>query len=321
MRPFILKIAAACVLTAASSLPAFAHASLEKAETTPGSYKAVLRIPHGCDGKPTDTVRIAIPEGYIGVKPMPKAGWTIELEKGDYAREYTLHGDKVSAGVTAVTWSGGDLPDEFFDEFVVSGTLAGVEPGQKLLFVASQKCGEAQLVWDEVAAEGQNPHSLEHPAPVLTIRAGGDGHHAHGAATAELATVGDLSIAEGWARAMLPGQPAGGAYVTIANKGAEPDRLVGANSPAAGKVEVHTMAVVNDVMTMRPVEGGLEVPAGGKLEMKPGGFHLMFMQVSQPFRDGGQVPVTLEFEKAGKVEIVLPVTAKGAPEDHSSHGG
>jgi periplasmic copper chaperone A len=324
MRRFSLKLAAACALAATSISTAFAHANLERPEAAPGSYKAVLRIPHGCDGKPTDTVRIEIPEGYIGVKPMPKAGWTTEIEKGDYAREYDLHGKKVSSGVKAVTWKGGDLPDEFYDEFVVSGSLAGVEGGQKLLFVTRQKCGDAELVWSEVATEGQDPHSLEHPAPALTIVAAEQHGHGHGAAApaADAGGAGDIELTGGWARAMLPGQPTGGAYVTITNKGAEADRLVGASSPAAGKVEVHTMTVVNDVMTMRPAEGGLEIPAGGAVELKPGGFHLMFMQVSQPFQAGGEVPVTLEFERAGKVELVLPVSAAKAPAGHhSGHGG
>lgn len=139
-------------------------------------------------------------------------------------------------------------------------------------------------------------------------------------AASSTVTAGDLEITGGWARAMLPGQPAGGAYATIANKGGEPDRLVAASSPAAGKVEIHTMAVVNDVMTMRPVEGGLEIPAGGKVEMKPGGFHMMFMQVSEPFKKGGEVAVTLEFEKAGKVELKLPVKAAPNAKGHSTHG-
>lgn len=137
-------------------------------------------------------------------------------------------------------------------------------------------------------------------------------------------TAGKLEISEAWARAMLPGQPAGGGFLTITNKGGEPDRLVGASSPAAGKVEVHTMEVVNDVMTMRPVQGGLEIPAGATVELKPGGLHLMFMKVSEPFKDGGTVPVSLEFEKAGAVEVVLAVRKPGQEHsgeamDHSGH--
>jgi copper(I)-binding protein len=122
---------------------------------------------------------------------------------------------------------------------------------------------------------------------------------------------GDLTITAYRAKAMLPGQPTGGGFLTIANKGSSADRLLSVSSPSAGMVEIHTMEVTNDVMTMRPVEGGLEIPAGKTVELKPGGTHLMFMQVKEPFKKGGEVPVTLEFEKAGKVEIVFPVVGLG----------
>lgn len=134
-----------------------------------------------------------------------------------------------------------------------------------------------------------------------------------GPAAAEAAAVvaGDLEITAYRVKAMLPNQPTGGGFLTITNKGQAADRLISATSPAAGTVEIHTMEVVNDVMTMRPVEGGLEIPAGATVELKPGGFHLMFMMVGEPFKEGGAVPVTLEFEKAGKVELTLPVVGLG----------
>ena len=122
---------------------------------------------------------------------------------------------------------------------------------------------------------------------------------------------GDIEISAYRAKAMLPGQPAGGGYLSIANKGSVPDRLIAVTSPSAGKVEIHVMEMANDVMTMRPVEGGLEIPAGATVELKPGGTHLMFMAVPEPFKEGGEVPVTLEFEKAGKVDLKLPVTGLG----------
>ncbi len=145
---------------------------------------------------------------------------------------------------------------------------------------------------------------------------------AAGIAHDHMKSVGSLEISHAWARAMLPNQPAGAGYLVIANSGAEPDRLVGASSPAAGKVEIHTMSVVDDVMVMRPVEGGLEIPAGKTVTLEPGGLHVMFMQVTDPFRDGGTVPVTLEFEKAGPVDLELPVRKAQDMEtgDHA-HGG
>ncbi|WP_258045595.1 copper chaperone PCu(A)C [Mesorhizobium sp. NBSH29] len=138
-----------------------------------------------------------------------------------------------------------------------------------------------------------------------------DAHAVHGAmdagTMADTVTAGDLSVSHGWARAMLPGQPAGGAYLIISNTGKDADRLTGVMSPSAGKVEIHSMEMTNDVMVMRPILGGLEIPAGGTVELKPGGMHIMFMAVTSPFKTGDTVRMTLEFEKAGKVEVTLPV--------------
>ena len=112
---------------------------------------------------------------------------------------------------------------------------------------------------------------------------------------------------------MLPGQPTGGGYLTITNKGKEVDRLLSVTSPAAGMVEIHTMEIVNDVMNMRPLDGPLEIPAGATVEINPdGNMHLMFMSVKEPFKAGATVPLTLEFEKAGKVELTLPVKKSAA---------
>jgi len=312
MKRHLLPFAAAVGLTAFSIVTALAHSTLERAEAPAGGYKAVLRIPHGCDGQATNAVKIVIPEGFIDAKPMPKAGWQVATEKGDYARPYKLHGRDITSGLKTVTWSGGDLPDDFYDEFVVSGTL-NAEPGTRLAFIVTQTCTNGSVAWDQIAAEGQDPHSLEHPAPTVTIAAKEAGGHL-GHQMAADTKAGDLTISAGWAKAMLPGQPAGGGYLTIENGGPSADRLVSLSTPAAGKAEVHDMKVENNVMTMRPVEGGLEIPAGGKVELKPGGLHLMFMQVSQPFAEGGSVPVTLEFEKAGKVELSLPVRKDGGDE-------
>jgi copper(I)-binding protein len=133
------------------------------------------------------------------------------------------------------------------------------------------------------------------------------------AATPETVTAGSLEISGYWAKAMLPGQPTGGGYLTIANKGKEPDRLLSVSSAAAGMVEIHTMEIVNDVMNMRPLPGPLEIAAGATVEINQGGgMHLMFMSVKEPFTAGTTVPLTLEFEKAGKVELALPVKRSAA---------
>lgn len=143
------------------------------------------------------------------------------------------------------------------------------------------------------------------------------------AAAAEI-TVGNLLIAGGFTRATLPNAPVGGGYVTITNTGSEADRLVGAASPVAGVTQIHEMKMEGDLMKMNEVPEGVEIPAGATVTLKPGGLHIMFMQLQQPLVEGTTVPLTLTFEKAGSVEVELSVespAAKGPAEDHSMHGG
>lgn len=150
---------------------AFAHITLETQEAAVGStYKAVLRVPHGCDGKATIAVRVQIPEGVIAVKPMPKPGWTLQTEKGKYEKSYQLYGQAVTDGVKEVDWSGGSLPDEFYDEFVFRGTLAADLPaGQTLYFPVVQECEGAVERWIEIPAAGQDEDALETPAPGIKL--------------------------------------------------------------------------------------------------------------------------------------------------------
>lgn len=132
-------------------------------------------------------------------------------------------------------------------------------------------------------------------------------------------TVGDLELTGAFARATLPNQPVGGGYVTITNKGHEADRLVSATSPAAGEVQIHEMKMEGDVMKMRALPEGIEIAAGQSVALSPGGMHLMFMELKGAFKEGSEVPVTLTFEKAGPVEITLPVVAAGADAPAHDH--
>ena len=114
---------AAALVIAAPSL-ASAHATLEVQQAKVGStYKAVMRVPHGCQGAPTLKVRIKIPEGFYAVKPMPKAGWALETTTGKYAKSYDNHGTALTEGVTEIVWTG-KLDDAHYDEFVFRGTFA-----------------------------------------------------------------------------------------------------------------------------------------------------------------------------------------------------
>lgn len=168
MNRYLLPAAVFLVLGTSA---AFAHITLETQEAAVGSiYKAVLRVPHGCDGKATIAVRVQIPEGVIGVKPMPKPGWTLQVKNGKYEKPYQLYGEAVTSGVKEVDWSGGSLPDEFYDEFVFRGTLAADLPaGQKLYFPVVQECDGATTRWIEIPAAGQDEDALEDPAPGLNL--------------------------------------------------------------------------------------------------------------------------------------------------------
>lgn len=113
---------------------------------------------------------------------------------------------------------------------------------------------------------------------------------------------GDLRLNHPWARVTVPGQKAGGAFLAIRNAGNAADRLVGASSPAAERVEVHTMSMQGDVMRMRQIEA-LDLPPGQTVQLQPGHLHLMLMNLKAPLKQGDKVPVTLRFEKAGEVKL------------------
>ncbi len=140
-------------------------------------------------------------------------------------------------------------------------------------------------------------------------------------AVMQTAEIGALKITGAWAKAMLPGQPVGGGYLTIENAGAETDRLVAVSSAASPDVQIHEMKMEGEVMKMRALPDGLEIPAGGKVEMQPGGYHLMFTAVPAPFKQGDVLKVRLKFEKAGEVEVALPVEAANATGPGHVQGG
>jgi periplasmic copper chaperone A len=121
----------------------------------------------------------------------------------------------------------------------------------------------------------------------------------------------NLEINAPWVRATPPGASVAGGYASIKNHGAAPDKLVAASSPAADHVELHIMSMQGNVMRMQQVKE-FDVPAHGELALKPGGNHLMFIGLKEPFKEGAKVPVTLRFEKAGEVEVQLSVGAMGA---------
>jgi uncharacterized protein YcnI len=296
----------------AVSSPSLAHVSFENAQAAPDStYKAVLRIAHGCAGKPTLKVRIRIPEGIVAVKPMPKPGWKLETAKGAYVRAYQVNGEAISEGVTDIVWSG-SLDDGHYDEFVFQARFTDAyQPGATVFFPVVQECDGVVEEWVQVPAEGQDAHSLKSPAPGVRIAA------AAGAAPTVL-KAGSLTLDQPWSRATPGGAKVGGGYLRITNTGTAPDRLTGGSFPLASKVEVHEMKLEGDVMRMKPVEGGLEIKPGATIELKPGGLHLMFVDLKEPLKEGQTVRGTLTFEKAGSVAVEYTVRGMGgaAPAEH-----
>lgn len=119
--------------------------------------------------------------------------------------------------------------------------------------------------------------------------------------------VGTLYIDHPWSRATTPGAGVGAGYLVIRNGGERDDRLVGAMSPVAGRVMIHRSVEHDGTATMEHQRHGIVIPAGGEIALEPGGYHLMLMQLAERLEKGDRVPLTLEFERAGTVEVELAV--------------
>lgn len=145
------------------------------------------------------------------------------------------------------------------------------------------------------------------------------------AASAEAAAIkaGALTLSALWARATPPGAKAAGAYLSITNAGAAADRLVSVTTEVAGVVEIHEMAVKDGIMTMRALDKGLPIGPGETVALKPGGFHVMLLDLKKPLVAGETVKATLRFETAGAVAVefaVAPIGAAGPAAGGHGHG-
>ncbi|MFA7504228.1 MAG: copper chaperone PCu(A)C [Burkholderiaceae bacterium] len=131
----------------------------------------------------------------------------------------------------------------------------------------------------------------------------------------------EVTVADAWARATVPQQKASGAFMTLTSS--TDTRLVAASSTAAGVAEIHEMKMENNVMKMNAIDS-LELPAGKAVELRPGGYHLMLMQLPAPLEEGTEIPVSLVFEDdAGKrttMDIQVPVKPLTTPAHGDSHG-
>nr|WP_295130479.1 YcnI family protein [uncultured Roseateles sp.] len=167
----------AATLALALSMSAHAHVTLEQPEAEAGqSYKAVLRIGHGCEGSATTRVSVILPPGFRGAKPVPKAGWRLETRREVLSQPYESHGRLISDELAEVSWTaqGEDnyLQDAWYDEFTVRGTLPSEASGP-LWFKVKQQCLKGEWLWVEVPASGDSTRGLKAPAARLMLRKAG----------------------------------------------------------------------------------------------------------------------------------------------------
>ncbi len=161
---------------------AHAHVLLEEPAALAGSsYRAALRIGHGCAGRPTTGVRVFLPAGVRGAKPMPKAGWALSTRRATLAQPYDKHGRTVREDVVEIHWAARSaehaLPDDNYDEFVLRATLP--EQAGALWFRVLQSCDGAQLDWAEIPAQGTSTRGLTTPAALLEVLPAGRSAHVH----------------------------------------------------------------------------------------------------------------------------------------------
>jgi periplasmic copper chaperone A len=140
-----------------------------------------------------------------------------------------------------------------------------------------------------------------------------------GLANAEEAKAGSISVKDAWSRATPEGADVGVGYLTITNDGDTPDRLVAADAAFAGQAEIHQMTMANGMMQMRPVEDGVTIRPKGSVVFSPDSYHLMFMGLKAPLKQGDTVAGTLTFEHAGKVAVNFHVEAMGASAPEAAH--
>jgi periplasmic copper chaperone A len=133
--------------------------------------------------------------------------------------------------------------------------------------------------------------------------------------------VGSMHISAPWARATPKGAASGAAYMTITNNGKTADKVSCVSSDASAECQIHSMTMDNGVMQMRPVEGGLEIKPGETVTLKPGGFHMMLLNLKHPLEQGNSLKATLKFDAAGTVDVDYPIAGIGAAAPGVPAGG
>jgi copper(I)-binding protein len=268
---------------------AHAHVVLSQKTFEAGvNFAAFFKVEHGCDGSPTLSLRVEIPEGVTMLELPPKEGWTTNAEK-------------TGGRVSAVSWRGrleGGESDQF-------GVLLKLPARTGLIyFPAVQKCAKGEMRWTQIPVAGETA-KLQRPAPSVELT--------EPSARPASYMAGDIMVMQPWSRATPPGATTGAGYLTAMNHGTLPDVLLGGSTPAAARLEIHQTSMAGGIMTMRPAADGVPIPPGASVTFKPeGGYHIMFVGLKAPLKAGTKIPATLNFSRAGKLEIELSVERIGA---------
>jgi copper(I)-binding protein len=299
--PFVLATFGVAAFFNPSS--AFAHAVLTEPLALAGSYyKGAIRIGHGCDGAATTGLKLFVPAGLDGAKPLPKNGWTIKVKDNNLAQPSQKSGKTPAEDMAELEWTANSkesaLPDGTSDEFGFTVKLPA-KAGAVWLRVL-QTCEKGQIDWAEIPATGNLTKGLKSPAALLNIKAEGVAGAPAGNA--------NVAISGVWMRPTVTGQKATGAFLKLVAK--ENSKLLSVSTPVAGVAEIHEMKMEGNVMKMAPVPS-LDLPAGKEVELKPGGYHLMLMDLKSPIEKGTKVPLTLKFQdaKGAKFQVELMVDA------------
>jgi copper(I)-binding protein len=264
---------------------ASAHVLLPPGGAAAGStYAAAFKVAHACEGAhATTALRVELPKGFAFVSAQPRPGWTL------------------ASSAQAVTWTAANaqaaLPGTSPESFVVTGKLPS-KPGT-LWFHVLQTCDVGSADW--AATPSAADPKPKFPAPHLDVLAPG---------------VAAVDVRDAWARPTVPGQTSSGIFGRLAAPSGA--RLVDVTTPV-GDAAIHEMKMDGNVMRMRELDNGVALPAGQTVELKPGGYHVMFIGLKAPFAKGQKVPATLVFEKAGKVDVEFMVDALGATEPSARH--
>ena len=200
-------------------------------------------------------------------------------------------------------------------------TFKSIVAGSAVLAMSAFVATGAVQACEKQANAGDVHAQAQSSKPIVLAEATSHkaGHMSHGGDHAGMAA--GLKVEKAWTRVTPPGAKVAGGFVTVTNTGDSEDRLIGGSFDLAGRVEVHEMAVTDGVMRMKQVEGGLKIAPGATVELKPGSYHLMFLDLKASPELGQPVKGVLKFEKAGDVAVSFAVAPLGSKTMDGTSGG